>query len=53
MAFGMGSGDVKTVIINGKIVYEDRQFPFDVKPVYLEAQKAAQRLWDNMDALKL
>lgn len=51
MAFGMGSGDVKTVIINGKIVYENREFPFDVKPIYEEAQKAARRLWDNMDAL--
>lgn len=51
IAFGMDSRDVKTVIINGKIVLEDRQFPFDVKPIYDKARKAAKRLWDNMDKL--
>jgi putative selenium metabolism protein SsnA len=51
MAFGMGSADVKTVIVNGAIVFEERQFPFDVQPLYREAQKAAQRLWTAMDAL--
>ncbi len=49
MAFGMSSQNVKTVIINGQIVYEDRCFPFDVKPIYQEAAKAAQRMWDIMD----
>ncbi len=52
LAFGMTSADVKTVIVNGKIVYEDRQFPFDIGPVYRDAQKAAQRLWKNMDSLE-
>ncbi|MGL1893442.1 MAG: putative aminohydrolase SsnA [Spirochaetaceae bacterium] len=52
MAFGMSSHDVKTVIINGKIVYEDRQFPFDVKEIYEKATKATERLWEKMDNLK-
>ncbi len=51
IAFGMSSTDVKTVIVNGSIVYEDRQFPFDVSSIYIEAQKAAQRLWENMDKI--
>lgn len=49
--FGMGSRDVNTVIVNGKIVMENRTFPWDVGPVYAEAQKAAQALWRRMDSL--
>ncbi|QDR82195.1 putative aminohydrolase SsnA [Sporomusa termitida] len=51
IAFGLDSRDVTDVIINGKIVLENRQFPFAVRPVYEQARKAAQRLWDNMDKL--
>ena len=51
IAFGMDSRDVKTVIINGNIVLENGQFPFDVKPIYEKARKAAARLWENMDKL--
>jgi putative selenium metabolism protein SsnA len=51
IAFGMDSRDVTTVIINGKVVLENRQFAFDVSPIYANARKAAQRLWDNMDKL--
>jgi len=51
IAFGLDSRDVTTVIINGKIVLEDRHFPFDVSSIYSKARKAAQRLWDNMDKL--
>jgi putative selenium metabolism protein SsnA len=49
--FGMGSRDVNTVIVNGRIVMENRTFPWDVGPVYAEAQKAAQALWRRMDSL--
>ena len=48
----MSSHDVKTVIINGNIVYENRQFPFDVKPIYKKATEAGKRLWERMDKLK-
>ena len=49
--FGMSSRDVKSVMVDGVMVYEDRQFPFDVTPIYAQAQKEAQRLWKRMDAL--
>ncbi|HTZ50574.1 MAG TPA: putative aminohydrolase SsnA [Spirochaetia bacterium] len=49
--FGMGSRDVNSVIVNGKIVMENRTFPWDVRPVYAEAQAAARSLWQQMDRL--
>lgn len=51
MAFGMGSDAVKTVLINGNIVLENGEFPFDVSEIYAGARKQAQKLWNNMDAL--
>ncbi len=52
MAFGMSSQNVKSVIINGKIVYENREFPFDVKTIYKKAEEVSKRLWKKMDKLK-
>ncbi len=49
---GLSSRDVKTVIIDGIIVYEDRIFPFDSKPVYEKANQAACRLWQRMNEVK-
>ena len=49
--FGMGSRDVHTVIVNGKIVMEARSFLMDTAAVYAGAREAAQRLWRNMDRL--
>jgi hypothetical protein len=40
---------VETVIIDGKVVYEDRTFPFDTKDIYRGAREAAARLWKIMD----
>lgn len=51
IAFGLSSRDVSTVIVNGRVVMEKRQFPIDTAPIYAEARKAAQRLWANMDRL--
>ncbi len=51
IAFGLTSRDVKTVIINGAVVYENRAFPFDVRPIYEQARQAAARLWAHMDKL--
>jgi putative selenium metabolism protein SsnA len=45
IVFGLSSRDVKTVIINGALVYEDRKFPFDTKSIYEEAARSARRLW--------
>lgn len=51
LAFGMGSGAVNSVMVDGKMVYDNRSFPFDVAPIYAEARKAAAALWQRMDAL--
>jgi putative selenium metabolism protein SsnA len=49
--FGMGSRDVDTVIVNGKIVMESRTFRWDTAAVYAKAQDAAKSLWQKMDRL--
>lgn len=51
LAFGMGSGSVDSVMVEGRMVYENGRFPFDVEPLYAEAAKVAARLWQRMDAL--
>lgn len=51
LAFGMNSASVHSVMIAGRMVYEDRQFPFDIEPLYASARKAASRLWQNMAKL--
>jgi putative selenium metabolism protein SsnA len=51
LAFGLSSGSVRTVIIGGKLVYEDRQFPFDLDPIYQQANRAAASLWKRMEAV--
>ncbi|MEI6859712.1 MAG: putative aminohydrolase SsnA [Shewanella sp.] len=51
IAFGINAGNVNSVMVDGRFVYQDRQFPFDVAPIYAEARKVAQRIWNNMDKL--
>lgn len=51
LVFGMGSASVDTVIVNGKIVLENRRFPWDTQPVLAEARRQAERLWKAMDRL--
>lgn len=46
--FGLTSAVVETVIINGDVVYENRRFPFELEPIYSQAEKEASRLWKNM-----
>lgn len=48
IAFAMKSADVNTVVIDGRTVYADRQFPFDVEPVYTDARRVAESLWKRM-----
>ncbi|MDP1993621.1 MAG: putative aminohydrolase SsnA [Ignavibacteria bacterium] len=50
--FGFSSRDVETVIINGKLVFEERHFAFDTTNIYKEAQKAAKKLWSKMNSIK-
>jgi putative selenium metabolism protein SsnA len=47
--FGMGSRDVDTVIVNGKVVMESRSFRWDTAALYAEARVAAHALWKKMD----
>lgn len=47
--FGLSSQVVETVIINGRCVYGNRQFPFDVESIYCKARKEASRLWKKID----
>lgn len=49
--FGMDASMTRTVIVNGAVVYEDREFPFDTEEVYQEARSEAARLWKRMDTL--
>ncbi|MGF1836533.1 putative aminohydrolase SsnA [Photobacterium sanguinicancri] len=51
VAFGFNAGNVNSVVVEGRFVYEDRAFPFDVAPIYAEARKVAKRLWQTMDKL--
>ncbi len=51
LAFGMGAGSVDSVMVNGQMVYQNREFPFDVEPIYAQARKVAAQLWQRMDAL--
>lgn len=51
-AFGLNSSSVSSVMVEGRFVYEDRSFPFDVAPIYGEARKVASKLWKAMDTLK-
>jgi len=49
--FGLSEKDVSDVIVNGKVVLKDRQFPFEIDGIYKEARKFAKKLWDKMDLL--
>ena len=51
LAFGLGSRAVHSVMVDGRFVYENRSFPFDVAPIYAGARNAAAALWQRMDAL--
>jgi len=49
--FGLSSQDVNTVVIGGRVVYENRQFPFSTEELYREAEKEATRLWNAIDGI--
>lgn len=42
---------MNSVMVDGVMVYENRQFPFDIEPLFAEARKAAKKMWARMDAL--
>lgn len=49
--FGMDASITRTVLINGRVVYEDREFPFDTAEIYRDAREQARLLWQRMDAI--
>lgn len=51
IAFAMGSGVVDTVLINGKVVLEGREFPFDEERLYREASVQAEAVWKRMNRI--
>ncbi len=50
--WGMSSNCVESVMINGKLVMENRQFDFDEKDIYAKAAEVAKKVWERTDALK-
>ena len=51
LAFGMNASVVDSVMVEGRMVYENRAFPFDVAPIYERARDVAAQLWKRMDSL--
>ncbi|WP_312117989.1 putative aminohydrolase SsnA [Kosakonia cowanii] len=51
LAFGLSSNSVHSVMVNGRMIYQDRRFTLDCAPLFAEAQAVAKRLWAKMDAL--
>lgn len=50
--WGMSSNAVESVIVNGKLVMENRQFPgLDVPAIYAKAAEVAQRVWKKVDTI--
>ncbi|MCW8333579.1 putative aminohydrolase SsnA [Vibrio paucivorans] len=50
-AFALNASNVNSVMVEGKFSYLNREFPFDVEPIYKEAREVAARLWKDMDNL--
>jgi len=51
LAFGMTSTDIRTVIVDGRAVYEDRSFPFDTEEIFSASREAAGKLWNAINNL--
>ena len=45
LAFGLESGSVESVMVNGRFIVKDRRMPFDEQEVYDQIQRASRRLW--------
>jgi len=51
--WGMSSNCVESVIINGKLVMENRKFEgIDVKEIYAKAAEVAKNVWKKVDKIK-
>ncbi|MDA3950044.1 MAG: amidohydrolase family protein, partial [Spirochaeta sp.] len=49
IVFGLDSSQVRSVIIDGSVVYRDGAFPFDTAGIYAEARRESAALWERMD----
>ncbi|MHC1692205.1 MAG: putative aminohydrolase SsnA [Sphaerochaetaceae bacterium] len=49
--WGISSNSVHSVMVEGKLVMENRQFPFDVKEIYAKAAEVASRVWAKVDKI--
>lgn len=50
LLFGMDSSMVESVMINGRMVMENRRFQLDEDAIFEKARKQARRLWERMEA---
>ena len=48
LAFGISSGSVESVMVNGKFVIRDRKFAVDDQDLYERARVAAEKLWAKL-----
>ncbi len=48
LAFGITSGSVESVMVNGRFVIRDRRFPFDAQDLYAQARAASEKLWAKL-----
>jgi len=44
-AFGLTSGSVESVMVNGRFVIRDRCFPFDAEELYRQARAVCEKVW--------
>jgi putative selenium metabolism protein SsnA len=51
VVWGISSNAVESVMVDGKMVMENRQFPFDVKEIYAKAAEEAKRVWAKVDTI--
>jgi putative selenium metabolism protein SsnA len=51
IVWGMSSNAVESVMVEGKMVMENRSFGFDVKEIYAKAAEVAKRVWKKVDTI--
>ncbi len=51
LVYGMHAGDVRTVVVNGRLVMHEREINADIDGIYARARNAAAELWKRMDRL--
>ncbi len=49
IAFGLSSRSVRSVMVEGKLVIEDRVPAFDADAIARKAREQAKRLWSRME----